>query len=263
MKPKIAASSYLNSAPLIWSFTKGSMAEDVDLTSPVPALCADLLASGQADAALVPVIEFQRMKDLLIVPDVCVGSKGKVLSVVLVSKREDLEGIHSAALDESSRTSSTLIKVIFREFIGSEPEWMSARPDLHSMLEANDAALIIGDPGMTFERQGLFVLDLASLWHRYTGLGFVFAMWMVRKDKVHCIRNIDFARARDEGLEHIEEIVSDYQERIPLGKAALLEYLTANITFFMDQSMRRGLNEFFRLAHKHGLISSVKQTTFL
>ena len=237
--------------------------QDVVLTSPVPSVCADLLANGQVDAALVPVIEFQRIKDLLIVPNVCVGSTGKVRSVVLVSKKEELRAIRNVVLDESSRTSATLIKVIFHEFVGTDPSWSHSQPDLQMMLEDNDAALIIGDPGMTFERKGLYVFDLASLWHQYTGLGFVFAMWMTHSNTAQRIQAIDFARARDEGLEHIEEIVNDSQERISLGREQLHEYLTQNITFFMDESMRTGLDHFFHLAKRHGLIPSVLPARFV
>ena len=73
--PRLAASSYLNSAPLIWSFLHGSMKHQVDLADPVPAKCADLLASGAVDAALVPVVEYQRIPGIHLVPGVCVGSK--------------------------------------------------------------------------------------------------------------------------------------------------------------------------------------------
>src|SRR6185437_7127976 len=83
------------------------------------------------------------------------------------------ENIRSVALDESSRTSATLVKVIFREFLDHEPEWTTRAPHLEQMLEQNDAALIIGDPGMTFPRRGLNVWDMASLWKQHTGLGFV------------------------------------------------------------------------------------------
>src|SRR6185503_19068596 len=157
----------------------------------VPARCAQLLSQNEVDAALVPVIEYQRIPGGALVPDVCVGSQNEVLSVVLVSKNTQLENIRSVALDESSRTSATLVKVIFREFLEGEPEWTTRAPDLAEMLEKNDAALIIGDPGMAFPRHGLNVWDMASLWKEYTGLGFVFAMWMVRDEAVARARAVD------------------------------------------------------------------------
>ena len=116
----LAASSYLNTAPLIWSFQHGTRQDAVQLvTDAAPARCADLLASGEVEAALVPVIEYQRMPDVQIVPGVCVGSHQAVRSVVLVSKYDDLKNVRRVALDVSSRTSQALVKIIFREFLDS------------------------------------------------------------------------------------------------------------------------------------------------
>src|ERR1043166_4587614 len=100
-KPRIAASSYLNTAPLIWSFTHGSQRESVELfTDTAPARCAEMLARGEVDAALVPIIEYQRIDGISIVPDVCVGSKTAVRSVVLVTRKNNLKKIGRASCRE-------------------------------------------------------------------------------------------------------------------------------------------------------------------
>jgi chorismate dehydratase len=260
---RLAASHYLNSAPLIWSFLHGSKRNLVDLIDAVPARCADLLADSQVDAALVPVIEYQRIPNISLIPDVCVGSKNEVLSVVLVSKQSDISNVQSVALDESSRTSAALVKIIFREFVGTEPSWMTQSPNLNAMLEQHDAALMIGDPAMTFPRRDITVWDLAGLWHRYTGLGFVFAMWMVRKEAVKQAQLIDFAGARSEGVVCIEEIVDYFQSRIPLERDQLVSYLSESISYYLDGKMRRGLDLYFQLAWKHGLIEDLWQLNFV
>ena len=257
-RPRLAASSYLNSAPLIWSFLHGSMREKVTLTDPVPAKCADLLARSEVDVALVPVIEYQRIADIRVIKNVCVGSKRQVRSVVLVTRTDDLNQVRSVALDESSRTSATLVRIIFQEFVGSNPEWQTAVPDLDRMLAANDAALIIGDPGMTFSREGYHVWDLATVWHERTGLGFVFAMWMIRNDAHPAARSLDFAKARDEGVKALAEIVSHYEKPLSLSQESMLHYLTQNISFTPDQEMTAGLQLYFELAQKHGLINEIK-----
>src|SRR5215208_411184 len=260
---RLAASSYLNSAPLIWSFLHGTHRGSVYFVEAVPARCAQLLSESSVEGALVPVIEYQRIDGGSLVPDVCVGSQKEVLSVVLVSKNKRLADIRSVALDESSRTSATLVKVIFREFLQHEPEWTTRAPRLEQMLEKNDAALIIGDPGMTFPRQGLNVWDMASLWREHTGLGFVFAMWMVRDEAIERARMVDFAGARDEGVAHIEGIVGDYQDKIPMRVDELRNYLTENIVFNVDESMEKGLRLYFELAFEHGLIERVKPLRFI
>lgn len=256
-KLRIAASSYLNTAPLIWSFIYGGRQRDVRLlTDTAPARCADMLARGEVEAALVPVIEYQQIPEIVVVPDVCVGSRARVRSVVLATRCGDLKDVRRAALDVSSRTSVALIKVIFREFLGFEPEWTSCAPDLGAMLDQNDAALIIGDPAMIFPRENLRVYDLASLWREHTGLGFVFAMWMAREEAAERVRAVNFAGARDEGLEHVNEIASDYQATLGLSRDELRTYLLENISFKLDQGMRAGLDLFYTLAHKHAIIAA-------
>jgi len=256
-RSRIAASTYLNSAPLIWSFLHGAKRGTVGFIDAVPARCAQLLSQNEVDAALVPVIEYQRIPGGALVPDVCVGSLNEVLSVVLVSNNTQLEDIRTVALDESSRTSATLVKIIFREFLGREPEWTTRSPNLDEMLDRNDAALIIGDPGMTFPRTGLKVWDMATLWRNYTGLGFVFAMWMVRNQKI----DVDFASARDEGVTQIEQIVNAYRDKIP--QMDLYKYLTENIVYRINDSMKRGLELYFELASKHRLIEGVKPLRYI
>ena len=256
--PRIAASTYLNTAPLIWSFSRGPRRGEVELVEAVPARCATLLATGEVDAALVPVIEYQRMSEVVVVPDVCVGSRRKVRSVVVATKVETLKDVRRLALDESSRTSASLLKIIFREFFGFEPEWTSLAPDVDRMLEENDGALIIGDPAMTFAREGLHLFDVAEVWRELTGLGFVFAMWMMRADASQATQRIDFAGARDEGLARSEEIVDFYSPLLGLPRDDLTSYLRENISFSMNEEMRDGLNLYFALAHKHGIIPAVK-----
>jgi len=262
--PRIAASSYLNTAPLIWSFIHGSQRDSVELfTDKAPARCAEMLASGEVDAALVPVIEYQRTPDILIAPDVCVGSRSAVRSVVLVTKLNNLKKVKRVALDDSSRTSVALVKIIFREFLRFEPKWQASRPDLKSMLQHSDAALIIGDPAMKIPRDQFRVFDLATLWHEFTGLGFVFAMWMARKDRVGKIRAIDFAVARDEGLANIQQIASSYSNQIDLSEDQIRNYLTKNIVFTVDEVMQKGLTLYFKLATKHRLVQSERSLEFL
>ena len=224
----------------------------------MPARCAALLAQGEVDAALVPVIEYQRIPEVVLVPDVCVGSLRRVRSVVLALKVDSLKDVKSIALDESSRTSAALLKIIFREFFGFEPDWRSAAPDVGQMLSENDGALIIGDPGMTFARQNLRLFDMAELWREHTGLGFIFALWMMGAAASLQVRRIDFAGARDEGLMRAEEIVAFYEPLLNLSAAELRSYLSENISFSISDEMRAGMDLYFKLAYKHGLIKTLK-----
>jgi chorismate dehydratase len=257
IKPRLAASSYLNTAPLIWSFKYGARKNEVILIDALPSACADLLAAGRIDFGLVPAIEYQRIENAALLPGVCVGSRQKVRSVVLVSHLNNLKKVRTVALDDSSRTSATLVRIIFKEFLGFEPEWTTRSPDLKEMLRANDAALIIGDPAITFAREGLRVWDMAALWHDFTGLGFVFAMWMAAGTSGQAPA-IDFLQACEEGLAQRNEIIDYYEENLGLTRSELETYLTENITFFLDDDLRKGLDLYYELAHKHALIPGLK-----
>lgn len=259
--PRISASAYSNTAPLVWSFLYGQNRGRVEIIlDNAPARSAELLERDRVNAALVPVIAYQTLTDVKLIPGVCVGAKEKVRSVCLVTKGEDLADVRSVALDTSSRTSVALTKVIFREFLSREPEFRSASPDVAQMLASADAALIIGDPSLTVNaRPGEFrVFDLAELWRSHTGLAFIFAMWMTRRSVV----DIDFASARDEGLAHLDEIATNYANNLPLPASEIHEYLSQNIVFTPDDTMLQGMQLYFELAYKHGLIEQQKALEF-
>ena len=266
--PRISASSYSNTAPLVWSFLYGKNRGHVEvIMDTAPARSAELLAQDRVDAALVPVIAFQVLDDVRLVPDVCVGARTRVRSVCLVTNGMDLSDVRSVSLDVSSRTSVALTKIIFREFLGFEPEWKDAEPEIESMLADSDAALLIGDPALQLSvdsalgisHSALRTFDLAELWHANTGLGFVFAMWMTRREGVA----IDLAGARDEGLAHIDEIIANYRSDIHLGPGEMQDYLSNNISYSIDPSMEKGMELYFQLAEKHNLIDRNRPLKFI
>lgn len=264
---RISASSYSNTAPLIWSFLYGSMHGKAEvILDNAPARSAELLSQGRVDAALVPVISFQTLEGARLLGDVCVGAESRVRSVCLVTNGPGLKSARSVALDVSSKTSVALTKVIFREFLGLDPVWISAEPDPEKMLARADCALLIGDPALILsagnirsgEAAGYRVFDLAELWHKHTGLGFVFAAWMAGGK----IPAIDFAAARDEGLAHIDDIIANYLDEIPLSREDFRTYLTENISYRASDRMREGMELFFDLCLKHGIIDSVRPVAF-
>jgi len=131
------------------------------------------------------------------------------------------------------------------------------------MMVGNDAALLIGDPAMRIAKKDFHVFDLASLWRRFTGTGFVFAMWMAHESAVEQIGRIDFAGARDEGLEQIEKIVAQCADELPLSPEEIREYLTTNVTFEIDDTLERGMRLYFELAKKHELIENNELLEFI
>lgn len=261
-KPYIAASSYLNAAPLCYSFIRGEQKDRVRfLSDAAPARCSELLAEGYADAGLIPVIEYQRIAGLKVVAGACVSSKDRVLSVVLAS-RVPIENVSSVALDTSSRTSAALIKIILGRFYSLNPGYRTAPPEIDQMLADSDAALIIGDPAMLIDRSRLHVYDLAEEWRKHTGLPFVFAFWAIRQDSTECPGGVDFVEAKREGVAHTDQIAQEYSESLGLPKSDLVKYLTENISYDLDGESLRGLRRYYELARDCGLIEEARELVF-
>ncbi|MCD9185971.1 MAG: menaquinone biosynthesis protein [Pyrinomonadaceae bacterium] len=284
VSPRISASSYSNTAPLVWSFLYGQNRGKYELIMDnAPARSAELLAQNRIDAALVPVIAYQLIENIRLIPHVCVGAREKVRSVCLVTKGEDLEQVRTVALDVSSKTSVALTKIIFREFLGFEPKFENAAPNAEEMLKTADCALLIGDPALMISDSGFRIsdlnensnvqrpasnvqfrkFDLVELWRQFTNFGFVFAMWMANEEKLATAGKIDFAAARDEGIAHVDEIISNYESQITLTREDFKKYLTENISYSISDSMQKGLELYFKLACKHSLCETEKQLKFI
>ncbi|MCE1228021.1 MAG: menaquinone biosynthesis protein, partial [Firmicutes bacterium] len=177
------------------------------------------------------------------------------------------ERIQTLALDASSRTSVVLGQILLRERYGARPVTVDAPPDPQAMLEAHDAALVIGDPAMRARKEGLHVLDLAEEWHAWTGLPFVFALWMVR-GQAPSIATPDgvasfFHRSLDMGQSHLQAIIDEAWPSIGWTKLELREYLTENISYHLGEAERQSLELFFQKAVEHGFAPQNKALAFL
>ena len=248
---------YLNSWPLAWSFLRGvgpGWAEAVYLP---PARVADGLAVGELEVGLVPSAELQRIPGLSVVPGLCIASQQEVKSVLLVS-RVPPEQIRRVALDESSRTSAVLVQVLLAERYGLRPEVAPFRPDLEAMLATADAALLIGDPALRVERAGLHVVDLAAEWRALTGLPFVFAVWAVSPDVEAEVAANEVAPLLAASLAaaeaSLDELVATAAAELALPADEVRTYLTRHLSYRLGDAERASLEEFFRRAHRHGLL---------
>lgn len=270
---RIAASTYLNSAPLVYSFAQGRFSERYRfIGDAAPSRCAAMLASGECEIALIPVIEYQRIPGLRLIPGVAVASRQRVRSV-LIASRCPLREVRTLALDTSSRTSQTLVKILFRHAHGFLPEFIEQTPDpaggYENMLATTDAALVIGDPAMRVEASaaqwGVTIYDLAAEWRKMTGLPFVFAVWAIRADAVDDESSIvrDFLLARQEGIGRLAELAASYSRDLNLPAADLLDYLRNNVNYDLDEENLTGMRQYFALAYRYRLISENRPLSFL
>jgi chorismate dehydratase len=255
----------------MWDFENGEtstrLRESFDIAYTIPSRCAEQLKEGSADIGIIPVAAYTVIPDLVIVPDVAIAAKNKVRSILLVSKVA-IDKIRSVATDDSSRTSAALVEIYLRKFVGTDPGFIRQKPDLKTMLQWHDAALLIGDPALQARTSGYFVYDLAEEWNRWTGRPFVFAFWAVRKKTLED-RNGEpniaqvFQQSRDRGLQHIPEIAAAWSPKLGLSAGLISDYLTHNVDYALDRENVEGLRLFFRYAAECGVLPPAPELQFL
>ncbi|HEV2845834.1 MAG TPA: menaquinone biosynthesis protein [Thermoanaerobaculia bacterium] len=260
-KLRVGIVNYLNSKPLAWGFLKGHHADLFAPSFHPPALVARLLAQGNLDIGLIPSIEVQRIPNLRVLPDMCIAASHEVRSVILVS-RVPIEEVRRVALDQNSRTSATLLRILMRERWGLDPEYLHERPDPDRMLAEADAALIIGDPALHVDRQRYLVVDLAAEWNALTGLPFVFAVWAVRPEVEIPDLPFYFKSSLRYGLSSLDTLVRESAAEMSLDSSEVRSYLTENLSFFLRQEEIAALEEFYRRAHTHGMILEPRPLEF-
>jgi chorismate dehydratase len=257
---------YLNSWPLAWSFLRGDAPGWARAVYLPPAQVADGLGGGELDVGLLPTAELQRIPGLLVVPGLCLASQHEVRSVLLLS-RVPPAAIRRVALDESSRTSAVLVQVLLAERYGVRPEVAPFRPDLEAMLATADAALLIGDPALRVDRAPFHVIDLAAEWRALTGLPFVFAVWAVAPAAVGerpagAITAL-FAESLARGERELPALVAAAAAQVGLPEPEVRTYLTEHLSYHLGAAERASLDEFFRRAHRHGLLPAPRPLRFL
>lgn len=252
---RLGAVPYLNVAPILHGL-EGNRRFDV--VREVPSLVAEALHRGEIDLGTIPSIEYAA-GDYAIVPGIAIGSRGAVRSVRLLH-RGGLDTLRRVALDTSSRTSVALLKILLRERLGRDPEYVSMAPRVGEMLETADAALVIGDPAL-YHTGPEESLDLGEEWLARTGLPFVYAFWAGRRG-VATPSDVGALQASlRSGLAAIGDIASSYARHD--GEARDNEsYLRSNIVFELGDAEQAGLREFYRRAHAQGLIQRVPELRF-
>jgi chorismate dehydratase len=263
MKLRVSLVHYLNSAPLGWAFLHGPFRDRFEVIPASPAQCADQLSAGEADIGLIPSIEYQRIPDLQILPEISISSIGKVRSILLVKPRGQ-HAINSVAMDTSSRTSVALAKVLLQAKAGVHPEYVPYPPDLDSMLGGCDAALLIGDPALRVDIEKYDVTDLAEEWVKWQQKPFVCAFWACRPGiSLPKDLNAVFLEAKNWGKGKRAEIASFYAGTLNLPASFLESYLYQNIDYDMSPEHIEGLVKFYQLAKQEDLISRLRPLQFI
>jgi chorismate dehydratase len=284
VKLRIAAISFLNPAPLMWNFEHPPAQQDLstryELSWSTPSVCAAKLHSGEAHIGLVPIAAYAAQPSMLVIPGCTIASREHVRSILLITRENrDIREIRSVALDTSSRTSATYTRILFHHLWKTTPAFQPHIPDLEAMLHSADAALLIGDPALValedrearYQRTGerLRYIDLAEVWHKFTGTNWVSAFWTIRPEApaesglspAQII--LDFQASRDAGLAHIEDLVHEWSTRMPVPAETIRTYLTENIWYVLDEPCIEGIQLFYRYGVECGALPFAPKLSFL
>lgn len=251
-KIRIGAVSYLNSKPLIEGLDEAT--PHADLVLDYPSCLADQLAAGELDVALIPSVEYFRNPGHEVVSNACVATHGAVLSVKMYSRVQPGD-IRTLALDAGSRTSATLVQIILNEKYGVRPDLLPLPIEQTTSDTNADAILLIGDRAM-YEPGERFVetWDLGEEWTDWTGLPFVFAMWVIRSEFDGREIGQTLSEARDRGIASLERIAFREAAALGVDEGAAFDYLYNNLHFTLGAAERHGLRLFYELAAKQGLV---------
>jgi len=279
----VGAVNYLNSKPLIEGLDQ-LLNGHATLRLDYPSRLADDLASGRLDVALIPSIEYFRGQNYEVISDACVAAHGPVLSVKLYS-RVPWGDVKSVALDEGSRTSATLARILLAERHGVFPKLEPLPLDHRTQDSSADAILLIGDRAINPpNEQFLGTWDLGEEWLEWTGLPFVFAMWVGRRVVGRGLRiesknplNLSSASSlnpqpstldqllsasRDLGIQRLDDIARREAPLLGLSLPTTVSYLSENLQYHLGPAERNGLKLFYELAAGMGLAPAEVELRF-
>ncbi len=244
--------SYLNSRPL---YEYALQREDLRLKPAVPSALAGMLAAGECDVALMPVVDYWRNRgSLQRVSDACIASDGETMTVRVFAKRP-AERISNLSVDGDSHTSVVLAKIIWREVFGRHihvAPWNAQNP---GSLDDVEAVLLIGDKVVTNAPPGYgFQVDLGGAWKYLTNLPFVFAAWYGAAGRELGGLATDLSVMRDRGVAEAEEIAKRYASAHGWPESTAVRYLRDTLKFTITAEMEASMERFFRSAEQYGFL---------
>lgn len=251
---RLGAVTYLNTKPLVYHLPQFLPAASIRLD--VPSRLADQLAADQLDVALVPIVELFARPDWRIISDACIASRGPVLSVKLIFRTAP-ERVRRVALDEGSRTSAALVRILLQQHLAIRPRFESLPMGWDPAESTADAVLVIGDRAIRdAERASQVVWDVGEVWTRWTGLPMVFAAWVARRSTGLTAVEAALGQSRDHGVRDLQQLARQFTGYQGLPYENCLAYLRDHLHFYLGEPERAGLDRFYQLACQMQLVPS-------
>jgi chorismate dehydratase len=244
------------------------------IVSGVPSELNRLLAKGAVDVSPSSSFEYGRnWRDYVLLPGHSISTFGPVKSVLLLSPLDldELEG-QEIALTGESATSINLVKVLLQEYLGlTRITYQVPEEPVEEVLARGGSGLLIGDRALrAADKRNVSyrIYDLGELWHRFTGLPFVFALWIARREAVQAhpeefqILGEQLTRSRLRAFSSLDTLAAHTPERRWMSEEGLADYWRC-MSYDLGERHRQGLELYFRLLVKYGLLPEMPEIRFL
>jgi len=268
---------YINCFPVYGAIDRGLVSLGAPVVSGNPSELNQLMASGRLEVSVISAVEYARESSrYLLLPDLGITSDGPVRSVMLFSRvpAEKLNG-GLVLLTRSSMTSVALTRLLFEHVWRSSPRFAAGDGEMTDIArfgdEPHDARLVIGDAALLLAnriRSGdvslpgtsdyPYVYDLGACWKEWTGLPFVFAVWVAQRTAEVAAALQVHARlleSRDWGLSHLDVLAEQASAVTGVARRICLEYLSG-LDYRLSYDHLAGLSEFFRRLATAGIVSA-------
>jgi len=268
---RIGRIPYVNCYPVYGAIDRGIVPLDGTVVTGVPSALNRRMADGSLDISVVSAVEYARdARRYLLLPDLAISCDGPVQSVMLFSRRPagDLDG-KRVIVSRSSMTSVALVELLFENVWKARPEFVAGDAEMSDIAgfdrDAHDARLVIGDAALVLRgdarprvvdgaspRTSLpaypFAYDLGETWKTWTGLPFVFAVWVAQRTApvaqalgIHA----SLITSRNWGLEHLDDLARQASQATGVSEPVCHEYLSG-LDYGLSYEHLAGLTEFFR-----------------
>lgn len=264
---------YLNVLPLHYPLETGILTGDFDLVAGPPAELNVLMDQGRLDLSGCSCIEYARHPEkYLIVPDLAIGSRGPVQSVLLLcrTKPEDLDG-RTILVSAQTHTSAALVDLLLKRHIGVTPRYQTG--DATALLAAGErpeAVLCIGDEALNLRRHPDYPvrMDLGEAWRQWTGQPFIFGLWIASREAVRT-RPAEvqagarlLIEAKKWGQAHLEAISAVAAPNSILTEQEMRSYFDG-LVYDLGPEELTGLRLFYELLAEAGAINAAPRLEFL
>lgn len=268
---KVGRIEYANCTPLFHILMEQFDCKEFEFIEGVPASLNRMLLSGEIDVCPSSSIEYANYPERYkIIPDLSISSIGAVASVLLFSKVpiNELDG-KKILLSSESATSVNLLKIILAEKYGCSCSFEVAPPSTFAVINESSALLLIGDSALRYSHSNLasYKYDLGEIWYSWTGLPFVFALWLCRNNVADSreLKNLASYLLQSKKMvpSQLHQIVEQTGIAGWMGKKELIEYWRDNISYQFDSSAQAGLLLYYEKCFKNRLLKKVPELEFI